>query len=154
MSRLEAIEAIRQLKYRYFRLLDSKRWDELGACFTDDATAAYDGGKYSFTGRAAILEFLSTALGSHDILSLHQGHHPEIELIDAAHAQGTWYLEDYLIFRDSGMRLRGAAFYDDRYVLGDGSWRIAHTGYVRTFEEVQPAGGAWQLTRGGAHLRP
>ena len=31
---LEDVEAIRQLKYRYFRCLDLKRWDELGACFT------------------------------------------------------------------------------------------------------------------------
>lgn len=154
MSLLENLEAIRQLKYRYFRLLDSKRWVELGACFTDDATAAYDSGKYSYTGRDAILEFLRTSLGSHDILSLHQGHHPEITLIDVERARGTWYLEDYLIFRSAGMRLRGAAFYDDDYVCHDGVWRIAHTGYVRTFEEMQNAGGPWQLTRGGAHLEP
>ena len=31
--------------------------------------------------------------------------------------------------------IKGAAFYEDRYARGaDGRWRIAHTGYVRTYE--------------------
>ena len=31
----------------------------------------------------------------------------------------------------------GAAFYRDRYERGeDGRWRIAHTGYVRTYEAM------------------
>ena len=31
----------------------------------------------------------------------------------------------------------GAAFYQDRYERGDdGRWRIAHTGYVRTYEAM------------------
>jgi hypothetical protein len=31
--------------------------------------------------------------------------------------------------------IKGAAFYQDRYRRGeDGRWRIAHSGYVRTYE--------------------
>ena len=31
----------------------------------------------------------------------------------------------------------GAAYYEDRYERGaDGMWRIAHTGYVRTYEAM------------------
>jgi hypothetical protein len=33
--------------------------------------------------------------------------------------------------------LRGAAFYRDEYVKRGGEWKIASTGYERTFEEVQ-----------------
>ncbi len=33
--------------------------------------------------------------------------------------------------------ITGAAFYQDRYERGaDGRWRIAHTGYVRTYEAM------------------
>ena len=33
--------------------------------------------------------------------------------------------------------ITGAAFYRDRYERGaDGQWRIAHTGYVRTYEAM------------------
>jgi len=149
---LEDIEAIRQLKYRYFRCLDCKRWRELGECFTEDATAAYDSGKYSYEGRDAIMGFLEGALGDRNVISLHQGHHPEIE-VNGDTAKGTWYLEDYLIFVKADTRLRGAGFYHDEYVKVGGQWRLKHTGYVRTFEEVQSGDPPkWQVTGYGKHL--
>ena len=33
----EDIEAIRQLKARYFRFVDTKQWDRWGDLFTEDA---------------------------------------------------------------------------------------------------------------------
>src|SRR5215831_2048326 len=60
---LEDIEALKQLKYRYWRHLDLKQWDELARCFADDATVCYSSGKYEFAGVTAIMGFLSTALG-------------------------------------------------------------------------------------------
>jgi len=37
------------------------------------------------------------------------------------------------------MIIRGAAFYEDEYRKGDdGVWRIAKTGYQRTYEEMLP----------------
>jgi hypothetical protein len=150
---LEDIEAIKQLKYRYFRCLDSKAWRELAECFAEDATAAYDSGKYSYDGRAAIMAFLEGALGNHHVVSLHQGHHPEI-VVDGDTAKGTWYLEDYLIFVKADTRLRGAGFYHDEYVKVGGQWRLKHTGYVRTFEEIQSGEPPrWQVTGYGNHLR-
>ncbi len=58
------IEAIKRVKYRYIRCLDQKLWDEMATCFTDDAIAAYSGGKYRYEGRDAILEFLDALDGS------------------------------------------------------------------------------------------
>jgi len=46
IRRLEDIEAIRRLKYKYFRCLDSKLWDEFAECFTEDATTSYSDGQY------------------------------------------------------------------------------------------------------------
>ena len=48
-----------------------------------------------------------------------------------------WALEDTVIDLQLGITLRGAAFYRDDYVKIDGQWKIQHTGYERTFEEVQ-----------------
>ena len=47
MAELADIEAIKQLKHAYFRLLDSKEFELLGELFTDDATTSYESGKYS-----------------------------------------------------------------------------------------------------------
>ncbi|MCG8590870.1 MAG: nuclear transport factor 2 family protein [Proteobacteria bacterium] len=134
---LEAIEAIKQLKYKYMRCLDTKRWDEIAECFTPDAEAAYSGGKYSFEGRDAIVQFLRDAMGSDSFLSSHQVHHPEIRFTSDTEATGTWALQDVVIDQRFEITIRGAAFYEDEYVCVDGEWKIRRTGYTRLYEELQ-----------------
>jgi len=112
---------------------------------TDDATTSYDSGRYAFEGRDAILDFLRGALGSKRVISMHHGHHPEIEFTGEGSAVGTWYLEDKVIFLDAKTVLRGAAFYRDEYARVDGQWKIRSTGYERTFEEVEVREGQVQI---------
>lgn len=151
MSDLAEIEAIKQLKYRYFRFLDGKKWPELEQCFTSDARTWYDSGKYSFDGVEAIMNFLRDSLSDPNIISLHHVHHPEIAITSAESATGIWYLEDRLYFTAQNMMLWGAAFYEDEYVKVDGQWRIKSTGYHRTFEEIQTR--ELNMTSAGNHLR-
>ena len=40
-----------------------------------------------------------------------------------------------LIVPSADLEIAGTAFYSDRYTKTGGSWRIAHTGYTRVFEE-------------------
>jgi hypothetical protein len=145
MANLDDIESIKQLKYRYFRALDCKRWDDLAETLTIDATAAYDSGKFSFDGRDAIMTFLRDALGSPRIISMHHGHHPEIVFDSETAARGTWYLQDMVVFRDAGMVLQGGAFYADQYVKQDGDWKIRSTGYERTFEWIEKRDGLAEM---------
>lgn len=135
----EDIEAIKRLKYKYFRSLDRKLWGELSECFTEDATTSYSGGKHTYQGRDAIMNFLSKSL-SPTILSMHHGHHPEIEITGKKTATGVWALHDYVIVTQSNVSLRGASFYHDEYVKVGGEWKIKHTGYERVFEEVWDRG--------------
>lgn len=136
MPDLQELEAIKRLKYRYLRCLDLKLWDEMKECFTPDAKSAYDSGKYSFDGREQIIAFLVQALGRPTVITLHQCHHPEIDLTGPATATGVWALEDMVIDAQNQITIRGAAFYRDEYVKADGHWKIKMTGYERTFEEV------------------
>jgi hypothetical protein len=132
---LEEIEAIRQLKYRYFRFLDTKRFTELGQLLTEDATTSYQSGELSYQGRDAVVAFLQESLGSGDIVTMHHGHHPEIALTGPTTATGVWYLEDRVVVRAMDFQIFGTLLYDDRYVKVDGQWKIEHTGYERIFEE-------------------
>lgn len=132
---LDDIEAICRLKYRYLRLLDTKRFVELGDLLTDDATTSYESGTYAYDGRAAIVSFLEEALGRHDIVTMHQAHHPEIELTSTTTATGVWYLEDRVIVRPGDLEIAGTLLYHDEYVKVAGAWKIRHTGYERIFEE-------------------
>ena len=135
---LVELELIKRLKYKYLRCLDQKLWDEMAECFVPDATAAYSGGKYSYQGRDAILEFLVKSMGEDSFLSSHRVHHPEIDLSSPTTARGVWALEDVVVDTKWEITIRGAAFYTDDYVKQDGVWRIQHTGYKRTYEEIQP----------------
>jgi len=137
VSDLDELEAIKQLKYKYLRCLDTKAWGELAECFLEDATSAYDAGKYTFEGREQVIGFLEKALGPPTMITMHQVHHPEIELTSATTATGRWYLEDMVIDTKHNTTLRGAAFYRDEYVKVGGRWKLKFTGYERTFEEVQ-----------------
>jgi bile-acid 7alpha-dehydratase len=137
MYDLQEIEAIKRLKYKYFRCLDLKLWDEMRECFTEDATSAYSSGTFSFEGREQILRFLIDAMDRPTVLSAHHGHHPEIEITSATTAVGVWALADVFIDLQAGVTVRGAAFYRDEYVKVDGQWKIKSTGYERTFEEIE-----------------
>jgi uncharacterized protein (TIGR02246 family) len=143
---LVEIAQIHQLKYRYVRCIDTKAWDELAGLFTDDATAAYGGGATTLSGRPAIMEFLTTSMASETMLTSHKVHQPEITLTGPGAATGVWALDDVVIMHDLGLVVRGASFYVDRYVKVDGAWLIAHTGYRRVFEELEPRSPEVRLT--------
>ena len=137
---LVALEEIRQVKYRYLRCVDLKRWEEMAEVFTPDATADYGspatGQPLKFSSRDEIIAFLRDKLGP-DIITLHAAGQPEID-IDGAAASGRWRFEDTVIATEYRVLIKGAAFYEDRYARGeDGRWRIAHTGYVRIYETMQ-----------------
>ncbi|MDP3889597.1 nuclear transport factor 2 family protein [Nocardioides sp.] len=127
---MDDLEQIRQLKYRYLRTLDTKQWDEFGECFVPDAVGRYAG--LDLDGRDTIVDYMRENLGA-GIVTLHQCHHPEL-VVSGDEASGVWYLQDKVIVPDFRFVLEGAAFYDDRYVRTPQGWRIARTGYRRTYE--------------------
>jgi hypothetical protein len=133
---LEDIEAIKRLKYRYWRCLDLKRWDELAGCFTPDATVDYSEGKYRFQGVEAIIGFLSKSLGwASGSIGSHHGHHPEIELTSPTTARAVWALDNYLFNPGQQRNVRIAAFYEDDCVKVNGAWKLRHVGYTYVYHE-------------------
>ncbi len=137
---LEALENIRRLKYRYFRSLDLKLWDEFGDTFTADAVGRYGTKVYgeldALRGREAIVAFMSEKLGN-DIITMHVAHHPEID-IDGDTAAASWGFEDTVIATGFGVLIRGAGYYADNYRReADGRWRITETSYERIYESME-----------------
>jgi SnoaL-like protein len=136
---LVTLEEIRQVKYRYLRCVDQKLWDELADVFTPDATVDYGtrvyGKPLKLAGRDEIIAFFRAKLGP-DVITVHAAGQPEIT-VDGETATGIWRFEDTVIATEYRVVVAGAAFYHDRYERGaDGKWRIAHTGYVRTYEAM------------------
>jgi len=125
----DEIEAIRRLKARYFRLMDTKDWDGMREVFTDDVVidTAEAGGQVA-RGADAFMAFLREALG--DAVTVHQGHMPEIDLTSETTATGIWALNDIIIW-SSGMRLDGYGHYHETYEKSDGEWRIKSSKLTR-----------------------
>lgn len=134
-----AIEEIKRLKYRYFRTLDLKLWDEFGDCLAEDVQARYGtqamGEPLLFDTRASVVEWMSQALGP-GIITTHIASHPEID-VEGDVASGSWGFEDTVIVPAFKTAIRGSGYYQDQYRRdSDGQWRIAATGYQRIYEAV------------------
>lgn len=130
------VEAIKKLKYVYLRAVDCHDWDLLSSTLTEDCIARYDGGKYSFDGRQALVEGLRHHMDNPQVLTMHNCHHPEIELLENDDATGTWYLQDLVFNREQNWMLFGTAIYQDRYRLEHGEWKIYRTEYSRIMETI------------------
>jgi uncharacterized protein (TIGR02246 family) len=118
----DEIEAIRRLKARYFRLMDTKDWDGMREVFTDDVVIdTSEAGGQVARGADEFMAFLREALG--DAVTVHHGHMPEIDLTSDTTATGIWALNDVIIW-SSGMRLDGYGHYHETYEKSDGEWRI------------------------------
>ena len=138
MTEHDDLHAIERLKYRYARTLDTKDWDGLAACFAKDATASYSGGQLTFTGREQIIGFLRETLGGATMITSHVMSQPEITLTSDTTAEGIWALNDLVLITDAGLEVRGAAFYEDRYIKSERGWLFSHTGYRRVYEQMAP----------------
>ncbi|MDH3336195.1 MAG: nuclear transport factor 2 family protein [Gammaproteobacteria bacterium] len=148
MENLQETEAIKQLKYRYFRALDTNDWQLFADCLDESCTAEYGDGKHSFDNRNAIVDFMSENMSSSSFLSMHHGHHPEISIAaDGSTATGIWYLQDMIVNLEHNVRIYGTGIYSDRYVKSGDSWKISHTGYARVFECLEPLGSGHRVLR-------
>jgi hypothetical protein len=142
MADLETIRELEQLKYRYLRCLDLKLWDDFGQTLAENVEATY-GKRLQFTGRGQVVDYMRESLPG-SIITLHQCHHPEIE-VSGDGATGTWYLEDKVLITEHRLMLTGASFYTDIYQRTAGGWQIAKTSYIRTFEAMEELPGSWKL---------
>ena len=134
---MDDIEAIKQLKARYFRTMDTKDWAGMRQVFADDVvmdTSSSGGGV--ITGADEFLAFLEPMLA--DVVTVHHGHMPEIELTSDTTATGIWSMEDMLRWPE-GNELHAYGHYHETYVKIDGRWKIATSTLTRLRSDFTPA---------------
>jgi SnoaL-like domain len=139
----DELEALRQLKARYCRFLDTKDVKSWRGVFTTDVAVTLDmavstAGADPMT--APPLEgvdyFVPMVMGGlENVATMHHCHTPEIRLTSATTAIGIWAMEDLLVFAD-GRELHGAGHYHETYEKQHGTWRIKSLHLTRTILKV------------------
>ena len=130
-DRLADIEAIKQLKARYFRFIDTKDWAAFRDLFTDDCK--------HYLPQESPVPFMTNddyfAMNERLLtpgVTTHHGHMPEITFLSDAEAEGIWSMFDYVqIEPTSGpvsgrTSIMGYGHYFETYrKCDDGKWRIS-----------------------------
>ena len=153
MADADAIEAIKQVKYRYLRALDTKHWDDFEDTLTEDIIGDYGsslGKEHHFTNRTDLVEYMRTSMPA-GVITEHRVTHPEIT-VDGDQAEATWYLQDRVIVPEYNFMLFGAGFYHDRYRKTPDGWKICATGYDRTYDVSQSVEGLNFKVRPGSAM--
>lgn len=147
-EQLEAVEEIRRLKARYFRYVDTKQWDRFADLFTADAELHVPVNRREpLRGGEEISRRVRQGLA--EMITIHHGHAPEIEILSADAARAIWPMYDRLMTTSNtlgadadapgfGPRYEGFGHYTEEYVRGeDGRWRIARSELRRLHLETE-----------------
>ena len=132
VERLLAIEEIKQLKARYFLYVDTKKWRDLEALFTEDARMDTEG-RDVLRDRDTFVSYVSRLFA--DAVTIHRGSMPMITVSSANSASGIWSMDDRLWFpgtADGAPRYwQGSGYYHETYTCIEGNWRIQSLKLVR-----------------------
>jgi hypothetical protein len=128
IQRLLDIEAIKRLKARYCRYIDTKQWTKLSELFAADAR--FEGFLSAPQGAdvSTFVKGVSERLQS--CISIHHCHTPEIAFPQASVARGAWAMMDYLEWPMGSMPFEipgqrgfvGFGHYEEEYRKVDGRW--------------------------------
>ena len=144
---LNHIEAIKRLKARYFRMLDTKNWEEWGQVFAPDAVLRVSadnsitgwsrgggGDSHDVVGREAIVAAVSRTHAH--TLTVHHGYMPEIQITSPTAAKGIWEMEDRA--DTPSVRSHGWGHYEETYRKDGSAWRFTSLRLTRLRVDVQP----------------
>lgn len=142
LQTLVEIEAIRQLKARYFRFLDTKDWDGWTSVFEPQFEQEMVAEQISHNGpREEFVAFVSQALAG--VVTVHHGHNPEIELTSPTTATAIWPFVDRLKpgpdAPPGAPTLTGYGHYHETYVKSAEGWRIKTQRVTRLRMDFEPA---------------
>ena len=135
MITLEDIEEIKQLKARYCRCVDLKRWAEFREVFSDGCL--FEGTASAATGPDEFERAAPSALT--EVETVHHVHNPEIKPVSDDRARGSWSLQDYLFWEPDArvpawlraspeqVSVAGFGIYEEQYEKTKSGWKIART---------------------------
>ena len=129
---LEDADAIRALKARYFFACDRKDVRTFRDCFADGKVEIDYGAIGRFDSADALARVYEQMACHEHMVEMHHGMNPQIEVLDATRARGTWSLHYFLINTQAQSVTQLAGYYEDEYRKDAGGWKMVKTRFVPT----------------------
>lgn len=147
LEHLLVLEELRQLKARYCRLLDTKRWPAFRELFSDDCVFE---GMGNLPVSASVDTFVNHVAKRHThTITAHHCHTPEFRWVSDGEVRGIWAMEDFVEWQGlehvspdwtgfTGFRAYG--HYEESYRReAGGQWRFAFMRLTRLRMDGVPA---------------
>ena len=126
IARLEAIEAIKALKARYWYACDQKDVEAVRDCFLEGPVEIhYDGPVGLVHHRDGLYEVFKDIACQSQIVEMHHGGPPDIELKAPDTARARWGLVYHLMNTETQTVSVVGGYYDDEYRYARGRWWIS-----------------------------
>ncbi len=136
-EKLLAIEAIKTVKSRYFRGVDCSESELVRGILAEDCELDYRGcctdptsGKDYFPALNIVMQgrdsWSSEGFAKAGIVSVHQSHNHDIELLDEYSAKAIWSMTDRLIMPEGSdyKQMTGYGYYHETYKKYGKDWKI------------------------------
>jgi len=127
IQRLEDIEAIKQLKARYFHGCDRKNLDVIKGCFAQGDIKIDYGAIGCFSNREDFLAVYEQKACHAHIIDMHHGQNPQINWLSVSAASALWDLYFFQIDKQTGTCTQLAGFYEDQFRKIQDEWLIVET---------------------------
>jgi len=128
LARLEALEAIRQLKARYLNACDLKEVETIRDCFATGPVEIDYEAVGRFEDRDSFVALYASLACQPRVRDSHHGANPEIELLNGGQrARGRWALAYFNLDTETGATRQLGVVYDDEYRCDGGVWKIVTT---------------------------
>jgi SnoaL-like domain len=146
-ERLAAIEAIRDLKAKYWRGVDQSDGALVRSVLAENCVLDFRGCCTDPTSGVDFLPEMNIVMKGRDTwqaaallgyVTSHQGHQAEIEVHSPDSAKAIWTFTDRF-FYPPGMKYRrftGYGYYHETYVREGGAWKLATTRITRLWVEA------------------
>jgi hypothetical protein len=144
IAALAAIEQIQQLKHAYWRACDAKDPQGFRDAFVRTGAKLDYGplGSFDDVGpMVAIYERVSLRRvdgGGYALVEMHHGFMPEITVLSATEAEGTWSLRYRVVDVEGRTETTSAGVYHDRYTVEDGRWKMSASRFTISWTVTTP----------------
>ena len=142
---LEDVKELRELMFRYCYTMDAGDWDGVMDCYAKECSCNF--GHFSHgeqATRAEVEHFFQKVLMAMFVVFIHRIVNDIIEIQDATHATGKWYLDEPCILQETKRAAWSACTYYVDFIKENGKWKFKRVA-VRDWRWVSDYGKGWAV---------